>query len=131
MCQLLNSTKLEKFPKTDNTHREQLNAKRPLLPLENQTKFINIADKSVGRRVAGRALQRDIGIVVYTHIAFFRIRTHHDIGSVMTHKNYVKHLYLVAYEDFREQGFEMRSRRNGGNRGVSAGRDYEAGGKDK
>ena len=131
MCQLLNSTKLEKFPKTDNTRREQLNARRPLLPLENQPKFINIAVKSVGRRVAGRALQRDIGIVVYTHIAFFRIRTHHDIGSVMTHKNYVKHLYLVAYEDFREQGFEMRSRRNGGNRGVSAGRDYEAGGKDK
>ena len=131
MCQLLNSTKLEKFPYTDNTHREQLSVKRPLLPLENLPKFINIAVKSVGRRVAGRALQRDIGIVVYTHIAFFRIRTHHDIGSVMTHKNYVKHLYLVAYEDFREQGFEMRSRRNGGNRGVSAGRDYEAGGKDK
>ena len=79
MCQLLNSTKLEKFPKTDNTHREQLNARRPLLPLENLPKFINIAVKSVGRRVAGRALQRDIGIVVYTHIAFFRIRTHHDI----------------------------------------------------
>ena len=79
MCQLLNSTKLEKFPKTDNTRREQLNARRPLLPLENQPKFINIADKSVGRRVAGRALQRDIGIVVYTHIAFFRIRAHHDI----------------------------------------------------
>ena len=79
MCQLLNSTKLEKFPYTDNTHREQLSVKRPLLPLENLPKFINIAVKSVGRRVAGRALQRDIGIVVYTHIAFFRIRTHHDI----------------------------------------------------
>ena len=79
MCQLLNSTKLEKFPNTDNTHLEQLSAKQPLLPLENQPKFINIAVKSVGRRVAGRALQRDIGIVVYTHIAFFRIRTHHDI----------------------------------------------------
>ena len=35
MCQLLNSTKLEKFPYTDNTRREQLSAKRPLLPLEN------------------------------------------------------------------------------------------------
>ena len=78
MCQLLNSTKLEKFPKTDNTRREQLNARRPLLPLENLPKVINIAVKSVGRRVAGRTLQRDIGIVVYTRIAFFRTWTYHD-----------------------------------------------------